>query len=556
MKVTRRGRRARSPVAAGLLATLASAVLVTDVAEARPGPRLPRVEGVAVEAVVQLGADAPAAIVGALAAGDSLQQVVRSIRSDTLAAPQVADAPSAPPTSAPGAAGRDAGNPVVEIGEHGIDPAVLAVDPGSPLIVANRGRKTHVVEIKGTDLEKYSLEPGLVGVYELEELPPGRYTLRCIVAGHHERGVLTIPGASSGQLRMPVGAKGARPARLERVPVGRADGSISADDYVDNLFMFDAIIETMAREGNQELEARRMRTNAARDQRRLTTTSERGSDAKATVADPIRIVSQAEKRDVDPAMVLLTNAILLAARNGYDADQITDFLLDDALDPRVWDTGIGLIRDRDAFVLGGVIPGVRPNGKPVSDVLAPGGDVPKREPVTEAEHEQEREGAVDAAVAGRYRGEFTGALIEASLALSPGATKPISNRVEVTIHADGTMRFTLDLVMPASWVTEDDTVTCASRYDLFATVTPAPRAELRDDHTFESRPFDFSSRQTDFTGPSCGSHVYSGENDHDSTGAVLVGTVEGDEVRGYLPITDEEGGAPGELEFHATRTRR
>ena len=56
-------------------------------------------------------------------------------------------------------------------------------------------------------------------------------------------------------------------------------------------------------------------------------------------------------------------------------------------------------------------------------------------------------------------------------------------------------------------------------------------------------------RQTDFTGPECGSHVYTGENDGEFTSRVI-GSVDGDTVRGTIRIEDEEGG--GELEFRAT----
>ena len=99
-----------------------------------------------------------------------------------------------------------------------------------PLIVANNGAKVHVVEIKGTKLQKYSLEQGQVGVYELDGLEPGRYTLRCIVSGHREQAVLTVPRACPAALRAPVGSRSVHLA----VPTGTrgdAGSGLTASDY-------------------------------------------------------------------------------------------------------------------------------------------------------------------------------------------------------------------------------------------------------------------------------------------------------------------------------------
>ncbi len=69
------------------------------------------------------------------------------------------------------------------------------------------------------------------------------------------------------------------------------------------------------------------------------------------------------------AGALLVNAILLAANNGYDEGQITGFILDELLDPKVADTEEGLLSLRGPFLFGGVLAGVAPNGEPVGDVF-------------------------------------------------------------------------------------------------------------------------------------------------------------------------------------------
>jgi len=525
-----------------LVPVLTMPALLSDSAAAGGRTRPPRVEDLAVKATADQGVDAPAAVVRALADGASLRRVVRQIEAGTLPIPE--DPVVTSTTTTTSVPSTDVGtNPVIAISDGRIEPSRVVVDPASPLIVANRGAKVHVVEIKGTGLPKYSLEPDLVGVYELEQLAPGRYTLRCVVAGHEERVALTIPGAATGSLRNPVGAVPARLGSGVRVADGIEPETLSAVDYLERLVMFDAVVEEMAVGGATALEeAERMRERAAREQAELGAKSE-----EATTADPRRVVARAEKEDADPEVALLTTAILLAAKNGYDAGQITEFLLDDQLAPEVWETGQGAIRLRDVFLAGGVILGVVPKNPPVDGVFR--ADPPHTEPEPERPNAEPGDGG---GVSGRYRGEFTGPSLESYLQGSyPGAPRPIQNRVDVTISDDGVMRFELALVVKAAWVRRDDTVLCDSRYDVLAAVTPRPTAEPNKDGTFESTPFNASGRQTDFSGPECGSHPYQGDNDQQFTGLVLVGSVKGDTLRGRIPF--EEAGAQFELEFRATR---
>jgi len=527
----------RQRVAAVLAAALATTVVVSGSTAAGAGARAPRVEDLAVAAVADLGDDAPAAVVHALGDDRSLRRIVREIDAGTLAVPEDPTLASTTTTTPAPAAEAD-GNPVVVISEEGIEPSRVDVDPTSPLIVANRGTEVHIVEIKGTGQQKFSLEPDLVGVYELESLAPGRYRLRCIVAGHDERATLTISSAAPAGIRSSFAAA---PVSLDdrAVAGGFSPDLLATDDALARAVMFVDIVGEMHRGGSAALkEAERLREQAAREQAELGT-----KEADQTTADARRVVARAEDADVDAEMALLTNAILLAAKNGYDADQITEFILDDRLDPRVWETGQGPLRLRDVFLAGGVILDVVPRNPPVENVLRE--DPPAPEP-------ERDEGDADGEVAGRYRGEFTGRMLELLLELSyPGGPPPIENRVDVTITDQGTMRFDVALVYKQAWITRDDTVTCDSRYLQFSGVTPRPTAELADDGTFESTPFDASARQTDFTGPECGNHVYDGSNDEEYTGLVIVGTLDGDTIRGHIPFEAE--GERAQIDFRATR---
>ena len=178
------------------------------------------------------------------------------------------------------------------------------------------------------------------------------------------------------------------------------------------------------------------------------------------------------------------NAILLAANNGYDAGQITGFILDDFLDPKGVDTDEGLLRLRGSFVFGGVIPGVEPNGRPPKDVFQVSEpDPPPYEDVT-----TRRTSARVAA--GTYRGRFTGTQLETLIAASyPGETRPIRTMSRSRSPAAGVMRFAFVLTLRDGWVTDDDTVTCEAVFDVFATVKPRPTAPLSSDSpTFESKP--------------------------------------------------------------------
>jgi hypothetical protein len=525
-------------LAVALLAAACTTTLVLPHAVAfRTKAARPRVEGVALAAVTLLGDAAPAAVVDALADGRSLARVVRAIEAGTLEAPETAEPSTETPTTAPPAgAASGAPNPVVEIDERGIDPPRVVVDPSRPLIVANTGAKVHVVEFRGTGLEKYSLEPDHVGVYELEGLAPGDYTLRCIVAGHEERARLTVPGAT------PAGFQGTRASAFAVAAGRRSPAPLTEDDYIGRFAIFGGIVSTMAEGGDRALEeGAKMRTAAGRAQTKL-----EAKAADPTTADAERLVTRAGARGQDPALVLLTNGILLAASNGYDADQITRFVVEDLLDPH-FDTGQGLLRKRDIFVAGGVLLGQVPRGKRV--------DVFKQDPVIEDAKPGTGDEAADGdgAVAGRYSGELTGELLDQLLAFYPGGSTPLRNRIEIAVSDTGVMRFTLELVVPAAWVSNDDNVSCDSRRSFFAVVTPPhPRAELQEDGTFESERFTAASRQTDFTGPRCAEFPYDGSNDQEIPGMYLTGTVKGDTVRGEIPFESE--GVTTSLEFEAERS--
>ncbi len=532
--------RAGSLLVAGLVAVEVIVATVGAGAATAAERTPPRVEDVALEATVQLGRDAPAAVVAALAAGDSLKTVVRRIEDASLPGLAATTTTGSPAPTDPTT---DAGNEVVAIDERGITPERFVVDTSSPVIVANRGKHVHVVEIEGTDLPKYSIEPGEVGVYELEGLAPGRYTVRCIVADHDERAIIVVPNEPAAGFRRPVGGRSAPVARSVRTSGGTPTDPSALSDYLDRFLMFDAVVAEMAEGGARALDdAEQIRDRAARAQANLDEHSD-----EPTTANPARVVRRAERDGVDPETALLTTAILMAANNGYDAGQITEFLLDDALDP-VWETGQGPLRRRDVFLAGGVIVGVVPRNAPAEGVFRADAPESRRAPEAEADPEDDE----SAVAAGRYEGEFTGELLDAALEASahPGPPRAIRNTVDVKISEDGSMRFTIALAMSASWVSRDDTVTCDSRHDYFATVTPRPTARVRGDGTFESSEFRSTVRQTDFTGPECGTHVYSGENDGEFTSRV-VGQVDGDTVQGTIRIADDEAG--GDLEFRATR---
>ena len=215
-------------------------------------------------------------------------------------------------------------------------------------------------------------------------------------------------------------------------------------------------------------------------------------------ADPDRVLRRADAEGVDAGPALLSNAILLAANNGYDAGQITGFILNDFLDPKGVDTDEGLLRLRGSFVFGGVIPGVEPNGRPPKDVFQ------VSEPDPPPYEDVDDEADIGTVAAGTYRGRFTGTQLETLIAASyPGETKPIANHVEITVSRVGAMRFAFVLTLRDAWVTDDNTVNCESIFDVFATVRPRPTANLSGDSpTFESKPFTTSTRQRTSRAPS------------------------------------------------------
>ncbi len=325
-----------------------------------------------------------------------------------------------------------------------------------------------------------------------------------------------------------------------------ADSRLTVDDYRNLIDALTQATDQLVAAGEflPAEDARELRKDAKQEQASVV-------DRNQTVtADPNRILMRAEDQGVDPGAALFVNAILLAANNGYDVGQITGFILDDLLDPKVADTDEGLLRLRGPFIYGGAIVGVAPNGAPV--------DVFKVTPRAEEPAENDQDDSQDDGgnVKGNYHGRFTGTLLTTLVESSfPGATSPTRNGIGVTIDKNGVMRFVLELVVRAAWVSEDDTVTCASVYDYFATLTPRrPRAELHDDGTFESRPFTASTEQSDFSGPTCATHPYTGENDQDVPNVVLTGSVKGDAVRGELQFQGEDGGAYS-LEFQAKAFR-
>ena len=533
-------------VIALLAGALLTPIVVPDLATAGEVRKRPRVEDVAVAAAADLGDGAPAAVLAALDDGLSLKRVVRRIAAGTLVAAGLSDASTdttTTSTSSPSSSAEGTSNSVVAITDRLIEPLQFVVDTSSPLIVANRGTKVHVVEIKGTDLQQYSLEPGQVGVYELDGLEPGVYKLRCIVAGHEEHARLTVPTAEPASIRAPVGSESTRFDTAIRVGTD-SDTRLTDQDYADVLNWLGRVTDVMVGDGAYLLQkdAREIREQAARDP---------GARDQAVTADPFRIIKRAQEEGVDPQPALLVNAILLAANNGYDAGQITGFIVDDLLDPKVADSdGEGLFRSRGPFLLAGLIHGVKPNRPPPQDVFQV--SRPAHEPVTNDQDDSQGDGGN---VAGNYHGRFTGSVLQTLVANYPGATSPTRNAIGITITKNGVMRFVLELKLRAPWVTDDDTVTCASVLDYFATVSPRPRAKLQDDGTFESPPFTTSTQRSDFSGPKCAEIPYKGESDEEVPGLVLVGSVTGDTVRGALQFETEDGAPPSSLEFQAKAFR-
>jgi hypothetical protein len=312
----------------------------------------PRVESVAVAAVAHLGDTAPLVILAALQEGTPLRRIVRQLQHDKLRGP-VLDATGTVPAAGTALGGIPAADGVVRVTERSITPGTTRAVAGATVVVVNDGDRPHQVRVVGASLPDYYLTPGTVGVYALDDLDPGTYTIATVGGGRHLTARLVVRGASN-TIRAATGGSGDAPrAERARLPSQAEIAELLAA-------LREAPLGPLTLTGLGAAEAK-----AARQEIDQTETP---------IADPAVLAKDAQHADVDVPTAALTQAILLAARAGYAPGQIGDAIrnvLATTSRPRTGSTG-DVQEHLERFWLAGVIEAVDPAGEPVRGIFATG----------------------------------------------------------------------------------------------------------------------------------------------------------------------------------------
>ncbi len=328
-----------------VIALTANAFAPTAAAASRP-----RVEAVAVDAVTRLGSEAPLAVLTEYARGVSLGRIVREIRGGKL--PEAAGGP----TSSSTPAGTTPAGGGIVVTDKSLTPSIVEVHVGDERVVSNQGSRTHQLQVLHTGQPPFGLEPGATLALDFSEYAPGTYTLAVVDGGTTGASVTIVVRAPIAGVRDVVGV---------REVSTRSEAPPTMADIAEMI----AVIreETVAELAGESLftpaESASIRAASAKEQK----------DRTAPVGDPRTLQRKASKAEIDVAAAFLTQGIVLAARNGYSADQITAAILELELSVADPDHFLEVAYQRwPAFVFAGLIFGVDPAGDSVDGVLARG----------------------------------------------------------------------------------------------------------------------------------------------------------------------------------------